>query len=78
MIEQRMASLASMLFALLLISGCQKSDLQACVDAKIAEDKSMPKYADGSWTPFWEGGHHDEVAARSWAFDVCGSVIGKK
>ena len=59
----------------ILLSGCQKSDLQACADAHTEYLKSEPKKEDGSWNAYWEGGHFDEAHARSAAFSTCAREI---
>ena len=56
-------------------SGCQKSDIQSCVDARMEYFRNDPKKPDGTWNVFWENGRFDEKSARVVAFDICGHVL---
>jgi hypothetical protein len=62
---------------ILIISapGCQKSDIQACVDAQVEENRANPKNPDGTWSYHWENGRFDEKASRSSNFYLCGQYL---
>jgi hypothetical protein len=55
--------------------GCQKSDIQACVDAQVEDARNNPKKPDGTWNVFWDNGRFDEKNARTIGFAVCGSML---
>ena len=59
----------------LFVSSCQKSDLQACVDAEMSMYKSERVTENGDPGTFWKNGDFEEDLARSVAFSICGHKI---
>jgi hypothetical protein len=64
--------------ALLFVSNCQKSDLQACVDAEMSMYRSERVEENGEPGTFWKSGKFEEDLARSVAFSICGHKLNPK